>query len=159
MNGFSTRIGKLTVLAALLVGAPGLLVATSDARELDEYVTSLIEKTLDATTQAQAFDELQTLGCEAVPVIIRLMDDRRPLPNHAISLENKSPDAFEGVRHYGPEQVVDALAAILNQVTGESFGFIYNGASDDERAETVKSWREYLDRVGPKGVCGASEPN
>jgi hypothetical protein len=49
------------------------------------------------------------------------MDDRRSLPDPRISLKNKSPQAFEGLRHYGPQEVVDALAAILNQITGQKF--------------------------------------
>jgi hypothetical protein len=91
MNGSKKLIRKSAILAALLAGATGLLVATSDSADIDEQVARLIEKTLDASTQAQAFAELEALGCEAVPFIIRRMDDRRPLPIDAISLENKSP--------------------------------------------------------------------
>ena len=153
MKRSRTRRMGLIVLATLLLDSPGAAFAMSVATDIDEQVARLIEKALDSNAQAQAFVELEALGCEAVPFIIRHLDDRRPLPYHQISLENKSPDAFEGLRHYGPEQVVDALAAILNQVTGKSFGFIYNGASDDDRAATVKGWSEHLERVGPKGVC------
>ena len=77
------------------------------------------------------------------------MDDRRKLPVPRISLRNKSPQEFEGLRHYGPEEVVDALAAILNQITGQHFGFIYNGATDAERTKTVRAWRDFL-RKTPK---------
>lgn len=47
------------------------------------------------------------------------MDDRRKLPVPQISLRNEAPDAFEGIRHYGPQVVVGALAAILSQITGQ----------------------------------------
>ena len=155
MTASGTTTSKPIILAAFVAAALGLAVTASSASDLDDKVARLIEQALDADTQAQAFVELEALECEAVPAIIRRLDDRRPLPLHQISLENKSPDAFEGLRHYGPEQVVDALAAILNQVTGQSFGFIYNGGSDDERSSTVKGWKEYLNRVGPEGVCGS----
>ena len=83
------------------------------------------------------------------------MDDRRPLPDPRISLRNKSPDAFEGIRHYGPKQVVDALAAILNQVTGQHFGFIENGATDEERTRTIQGWRKFLKSTSTTHLCKA----
>lgn len=96
--------------------------------------------------QAELFRRLEALGPGAVPAIITLMDDRRPLPFEELSLVNHSPDAFEGMRHYGPAVMTDALAAILNQITAQSFGFIYNGASEPERANEVDAWRVYLAR-------------
>lgn len=145
------RFGVLVLCVVVLAGA-GLLVAAQE--EIDQVVAELIKKVPHAEAQMEALAQLEALGCVAVPSIIRRMDDRRKLPIPRISLENKSPDAFEAVRHYSPELTVDALAAILNQVTGEHFGFIYNGASEEERATTVKKWREYLERVGPDGACG-----
>ncbi|KQW86455.1 hypothetical protein [Brevundimonas sp. Root1279] len=97
--------------------------------------------------QQRLFDRLIALGPEAVPTIITLMDDDRPLGYPAISLVNTSPDAFEGLRHYTPKVLTDALAAVLNQITGEHFGFIYNGASPDDRRRTVNAWRIYLDHL------------
>lgn len=93
--------------------------------------------------QQRVFDRLEALGNEAVPAIIAEMDDRRPLRTRAISLVNHSPDAFEGVRHYGPEQVVDGLHAVLNQITGEYFGSIENGGSRKQRDASVAGWRVY----------------
>lgn len=113
---------------------------------LFEKVKALIEATQDRTTQAQAFAALEALGEPAVPAIIMLMDDRRELPVKRISLVNKSPKAFEGIRHYGPKLVVDAMAAILNQITGEPFVTIVNGGSEEERRATVDGWRVYLYR-------------
>jgi len=93
--------------------------------------------------QQRVFDRLEALGKEAVPAIVAQMDDRRALRTPAISLVNHSPDAFEGMRHYGPKQVVDGLDAVLNQVTGESFGSIVNGGSDRQRDAVVNGWRIY----------------
>lgn len=81
------------------------------------------------------------MGPEAVPELVALMDDRRPLPWSVLALEN-APGAFEDVRLYGPDLMVDALAAVLNQITGEHFGFIYNGGTEAERAATVAGWQE-----------------
>jgi hypothetical protein len=70
------------------------------------------------------------------------MDDRRPLAFREIALQNHMPDAFESLRHYGPELVVDALDAIFNQLTGYG-ATITNGASDRERRNAVAAWRTY----------------
>ncbi len=93
--------------------------------------------------QQRVFDQLEALGYPAVPAIIAQMDNRQPLLTHSISLVNHAKNAFEGMRHYGPDQVVDALDAILNQITGESFGSIQNGGSDREREASVAGWRVY----------------
>ena len=124
-------------------------------QSIDKQVAALVEKTLDEKTEQQAFSDIEALGCAAVPAIIKRMDDRRNLPDHRISLRNKSPDAFEGMRHYDPQVVVDALAAILNQVTGQSFGDIYNGATDKERTNTIQGWRDFLRKTPPAKLCNA----
>jgi hypothetical protein len=95
--------------------------------------------------QREIFAKLEGLGMAAVPAIVAHMDDRRPLSFPEISLVNFAPDAFEGIRHYGPEQIVDALAAILNQVAGPSFEFIYNGGTEAERRSAVHAWRIFAD--------------
>jgi hypothetical protein len=145
---------KRVRLAAIGVCACFLFSWPAEPREtIDVRVKQLIEKTQHESTEADAFRELEALGCQAVPAIIKNMDDRRPLPARYIAFRNKSPQAFEAIRQYGPERVVDALAAILNQVTGQHFGFIYNGASDVERAKTVAGWREYLAKTPAARLC------
>jgi hypothetical protein len=129
--------------------------STSQDAKIDKRVGILIEKMSKADAEQQAFSDLEAIGCPAVPAIIRRMDDRRSLPDPRISLRNKSPQAFEGLRHYGPIQVVDALAAILNQVTGQDFGFIYNGATDDERAKAIQGWRKFLESTPASDLCKA----
>jgi len=121
---------------------------------MDRRVSALIEQTTEHDTEQKAFADLEALGCAAVPAIIERMDDRRSLPDRRISLRNKSPQAFEGIRHYGPEEVVDALAAILDQVTGQDFGFIFNGATDQERSKTVAGWRSFLKSTPASKLCG-----
>lgn len=100
--------------------------------------------------QQRVFDRLEALGEEAVPAIVAQMDDRRPLHTRAISLVNHSPDALEPRRHYGPEQVVDGLAAVLSQITGVSFGSIMNGGSGRQRGSTIAGWRVYANDLACK---------
>ena len=120
-------------------------------------IVFVYEKMMKEKTERQAFAALEALrGCPAVPAIIERMDDRRTLPVPRISLRNKSPDAFEGMRHYGPQQVVDALAAILNQITGQRFGFIYNGATDRERTKAIQEWRDFLKNTPSAKLCAAA---
>jgi hypothetical protein len=77
------------------------------------------------------------------------MDDRRALPIQHITLEN-GPGAFEATRHYGPQKVVDALDAILGQLSGQTFGNIVNGGSDSERQAAIDGWRIYLCHAAAK---------
>ena len=108
-------------------------------------VRSLIEATLHRRTEKRAFAQLEALGEAAVPAMIMFMDDRRELPLKEISLRN-GPGGFEPFRHYGPKVVVDAIAAILNQITQEDFGTIVNGGSERERKAMIDGWRVYLHR-------------
>lgn len=116
-----------------------------EAEPLYPKVKSLIEAMLHRRTEKRAFAELEALGEAAVPAMIILMDDRRELPVKEISLRN-APGDFEGFRHYGPQVVADAVDAILNQITQESFGTIHNGASERERKAAIDGWRVYLHR-------------
>ena len=108
-------------------------------------VKVFIDRMVDAKAEEPAFKTLESLGAPYVPAIIDLMDDRRELATKALSLRNYAPDRFEEFRLYGPKLIVDAVAAILNQITHEDFGFIYNGATDAERNRTVAGWRIYQD--------------
>lgn len=114
-----------------------------DSPPLSSEVHALIARlgTVEGADQQRIFDRLEAMGDAAVPAIIAQMDDRRPLMTQAISLANRSPDAFEAMRHYGPELVVDGLDAILNQITGEGDGSIVNGGSDRQRDAAVAGWR------------------
>jgi hypothetical protein len=121
---------------------------------IDQQVAGLIAKMLDKSTEQQAFVDLEALGCAGLPAIIARMDDRRPLPDPHISLRNNYPEAFEERRSYEPKVVVDALAAILAQITGQDLGLIYNGGTEAERKKTIQEWRGFLrNRPGSKS-CG-----
>ena len=127
--------------------------AQNSSPAIEKHVAALIEKMVKEKSEERAFADLEALGCPAVPAIIRHMDDRRKLPDTYISLRNKSPDAWESMRYYGVERVVDALNTILNQMTGETFGWVDEHkdepTKDSERAKVVRGWRDWLAKTPP----------
>lgn len=127
---------------------------TQREKTIDEQVAALIAKMLNKSTEQQAFHDLEALGCAGVPAMIGQMDDRRPLPDPHISFSNNYPEAFEETRSYEPKVVVDALAAILSQITGQNFGLIYNGASEAQRKKTIQGWRDFLRNRPTSKPCG-----
>jgi hypothetical protein len=112
--------------------------------EFEGAVKGLIAKMLAEKTQQEAVYALQRLDPRAAPSIIRLMDDRRPLVLKHTQFLNTAPGAFEGIVHYGPVVAVDALSAVLPELTREGFGQIYNGGSEKDRRQVVDAWRTYL---------------
>jgi hypothetical protein len=131
---------------------PNTPIDTKVARLIDRLVLSDRDQVQAAATA------LILLGDSAVPSIIRRIDDRRDMPAHGLSFENRSPNAFEGVRHYGVEKVVDALNDILNDITGVNVGYIDQGEGpkglrdnaglESQRKAVVDGWRAYLARRG-----------
>jgi hypothetical protein len=114
-------------------------------KKLFNKVKRHINNTENIFLQNNSFERLEEMGMDGVPYIILLLDNFRLLPIKSITLRNYSANAFEGYRHYGPELVIDALTAILNQITGESFGNIENGeATQEERTLVLNGWRIYL---------------
>jgi len=113
-------------------------------------VASLVDATTHKATQEQAFTELESLGKEAVPYLVGHLGDERALPVQQISLVNRSPGAFEGLRHYAPEVVHDALSAVLNQITGESFESVYNGSTSAEREVDRERWKDWCVKAYPE---------
>jgi len=106
-----------------------------------------VKKLVDAITKPRraedALTELQSLGKESVPAMIHLMDDRRALAIKQIAVQNP-PGHWEGIAHYTPQCIVDVMSTLLGRITSETFGTIYNGGSERERAAEVNAWRIYL---------------
>ncbi len=119
---------------------------TVETIPVEQKVKTLIEDMLDARKATIAYKKLEEMDKEAVPAIIQYMNDMRELPVKHIQLENKSPNSWEKYRHYGPQKVIDVLAAILNQVTGEYFGEIHNGGTDKQRVNAYHGWINWLSR-------------
>jgi hypothetical protein len=128
--------------------------------DLQGTVSALIGEMTYGATQQDAVWRLQRLGPRAAPSIIRLMDDRRPLPLQRTMFINNHPQAFEGISHYSPKVVVDALATVLSGMTQRGFGSIESGGSEDQRRAVVNAWRVDLhySTNQPKAGAKPSEP-
>jgi hypothetical protein len=149
------KTAMVFVLAAAGAVAAGEPPAT--AQQVDTKVRALVAKAMAAKTaedQQAAFDAVIGLDCAAVPALGKLLGDARPLPSRYLRLENRARDAFEKYRQYGPETLTDAVAALLNHITGQHFGSIYNGATPAEREKAVAAWREFLARTPAERLCG-----
>lgn len=108
-------------------------------------VKKFIEGMLSESTAEQAYAGLEKMGDAAVPSMICLMDDKRELTVNRITLKNNRPNAWEANRHYSIYVVQDALDAILNQLTAQSFGLgDYKNASNEIRTNAVNGWSVYL---------------
>ena len=98
--------------------------------------------------QATLLEQLESIGPAAVPYIVKNMDVRKPLAITHMRLANKFPNAWEGYRTYRPRQVVDALAAILDQLTGKTMlagADIFNGeGTSGDRDALIAAWKEYV---------------
>ena len=152
MNGIIRRTTSF-LMVVLLVGCATNHASADDP--MAKRVASLIDSTTRKSSEAQAFAQLQSLGDGAVPYLVGHLGDMRKLPVEQLSLVNKAPDAFERVRHYGPEVVHDGLSAVLNQITGKSFEFVYNGSNSAERESDRKQWQDWCVEAYPEkaSVC------
>lgn len=152
MNGIIRRTTPF-LMVVLLVGCATNQASADDP--MAKRIASLIDSTTRKSSEAQAFAQLQSFGDDAVPYLVGHLGDMRKLPVKQLSLVDKAPDAFEGVRHYGPEVVHDGLSAVLNQITGKSFEFVYNASNPAERESDRKQWQDWCVEAYPEkaSVC------
>jgi hypothetical protein len=145
---------RVLVLALALTeaGCPAPANPASPGDPVELRVTTLVNETVKPESEAAAFSALEELGAPAVPYIVGHLGDVRSLPIRSISLATKGTAAFEGARQYAPVVVHDALSAILNQITGQSFEFVYNGATAEVRARNAQAWVSWCVRTYPSNA-------
>ena len=120
--------------------------------EVQSLMELMVDKNTNPATAQAVYEALIALGKEAVPTIIKYMDDRRKLNIPKISLAPWWPDAHEGLVHYGPETVTDVMSVALMSLTNEDLTSIYNGGTELERAEAVRIWKIYERRTFGKPI-------
>ncbi len=135
---------KFIILAIAVLSLLSSCASSRGSESLESRVSKLVHQTTKSEKAAQkAFSDMEALGDQAVPYLVAHLGDMRPLATQEITLRNKASDAFESERHYGPETVHDAVAAILSQITGRSFVIVYNGATPQDREENRRKWTEW----------------
>jgi hypothetical protein len=120
--------------------------------EVQSLIELMVDKRTDPATAQAVYEAVIALGKEAVPTIIKYMDDRRKLNIPKITLAPWWPDAHEGLVHYGPETVTDVMSVALMALTNEDLTAIYNGGTELERAQAVRIWKIYERRTYGKSV-------
>ena len=148
-------IGRATAFLVVVLLAGCATNNASAGDPMAQKVTLLVNATTRKASEEKAFAELTSLGNEAVPYLVGHLGDTRKLPIKHLNLINTAPDAFEGIRHYGPEVVHDGLSAVLNQLTGKSFEFVFNGSTPAERESDRKQWQDWCVEAYPEkaSVC------
>ena len=120
--------------------------------EVQSLVELMVDRRTDPGTAQAVYEAVISLGKEAVPTIIKYMDDRRKLTIPKITLAPWWPDAHEGLVHYGPETVTDVMSVTLMALTNEDLTAIYNGGTELERQQAVRIWKIYERRTYGKPV-------
>jgi hypothetical protein len=115
--------------------------------EVQSLVELMVDRRTDPTGAQAVYEAVIALGKEAVPAIIKYMDDRRKLTIPKITLVPWWPDASEGLMHYGPETVTDVMSVALMVLTNADLTAIYNGGTELERAQAVRIWKIYERRT------------
>jgi hypothetical protein len=128
------------------------ILATFDANRGDPNlgpraeVKAIIDRLIRRDTARQALEDLHSLGSDAVPVLIDLVDDDRRLPFCDVELTWKEllpPD--EGIHHTRFERVVDVVDFILQMKTKVNISTSLSPWRNEiGRRETINAWRIYL---------------
>jgi hypothetical protein len=120
------------------------------AQSMEARVKSLVGKLEAQESQDQALADLEALGEDAIRFLVPYVASEKRIAKQQIKFENRSQSSFEKFRWYTPETVGDAIAALLNQLTGQHFGDVYNGASREVREQAAHGWEKWCKARYPK---------
>jgi hypothetical protein len=111
-------------------------------------VTALLQQIAqNPDEEALGFAKLLRLGPLAIPAIVRHLDDSRPLKNREIILTRTRPDSREPLVRFHPNTIGDALMPVLQQMSGQNFGYSDHLMGDDRRQTAIAGWRIYAHYV------------
>lgn len=117
-----------------------LKICKSETLPYQNDVKLLIKEMFVKESAAMAYNKLSLLDSNAVPALVCNLDNRQQLPLQTLIFSKMPGFTIQ----YHPKVAIDALAAILNKITEENFGRIYNGGSERERDQLLWSWRVWL---------------
>lgn len=107
-------------------------------------------KTREEEKTQQVVEAMRKLGAVAVPSLVALMDDYRPLPDNRVWFPTplirspNSPRPFESRMYLTPEKVIDLVGGLLTSITGVSFGSLFRNVDDPLRRQAYFGWRVYV---------------
>jgi hypothetical protein len=148
------RVGATAVQLVFLVACAAR--AQETAAPAESTVRALLQDVAGASScgaQQAAFDQIEQLGCAAVPELVQFAADPRALVCRQMRLRNLSAGSFEATRHYSPQVVGDAVQALLTQITGQYFGDVYNGSTSDALHASARRWDAFVARTKAIDLC------
>lgn len=124
-----------------LASESALYLSKLDGGEVESQVEAAIDGIASSSQDRvdAGEDKLRKLGCEAVPYIIKHMDDRRPF-----QVILKGPSTWEAYAQYKPKQVTGALSMVLGFITAPARPERDEYHVDDaESRKVIDSWLLY----------------
>lgn len=141
-----------TSIAFVALCMPPSYTVVTDATPMKARVHALVDALTREDDEQNAIAKLVLLGPEAVPYLVGELNDFRKLPAESIQIQAHGVDSFEAARFYRPQVVHDVVAAILNQITGIGFEFVYNGADGVRRSRNLKQWQDWCVSAYPDKI-------
>jgi hypothetical protein len=140
-----SSLAKVTDAVAQQVSAAKVLERYNTGGDIEKKVTDAIDALSNESesTKNGGINQLVTLGCTGVPFIIKHMRDYRPFHGD-LALKTRAPDAFEGLMHYNPQLVYDALSNLLTYITGAYFYHAEGFETQENREVDYHGWVAYL---------------
>jgi hypothetical protein len=134
-----TRTAACIALHESMAGeVPGPDAALSG--EVEEILEEIAE---DPDAEFLGFTRLQALGPEAVPAIVRHLEDPRAIRSPSIALFARHADQPEPLVRIHLRSFGDALFTVLQQMTGQGFGFDSRNPDPTRRGIAARGWRIY----------------
>lgn len=123
------------------------MVPDDDVPHVAEVERILDEIAANQDDEHLGFIRLQTLGPEAVPAIVRKLDDTRPIHASGIALAVNETDPKGPFRTVTARVFRDALFGVLQGLTGEFCAFDPLYADESQVGRAVRNWRIYAQYV------------
>jgi hypothetical protein len=77
-----------------------------------------------------------------VPALMERVSDLNSLAVQRVIVQD-TRDPAAPKRIYHPKKYCDLIAALLQQKTGQNFGYIYDGATDRQRLQVIAAWQTW----------------
>lgn len=120
-------------------------LSISKPDKMDRKIKQLLNELVKSDTQEDSWKELLNLESNAVPALIRSMNDKRNLPwGEFNSFSRTSRDKNKVHFQYSPKVVQDAVSILLNEMTQISFCPTMNGGTAEDRALDLLGWKVWL---------------